>query len=56
MNKDDEKKLDKVTAEEAEAQELTTEDLDNVNGGKVRFKSKTWWDKIKGKDENKKDS
>lgn len=60
MNKDDVKKLDEVTAEEAAtetqeaADELTSDDLDKVNA--AGFKPKSWW--IKGKEtdasENKK--
>lgn len=63
MNKDDVKKLDEVTAEEAAtetqeaADELTSDDLDKVNGGGViTLKPKKWWDKIKGKSENEKDN
>lgn len=44
MNKDDVKKLDEVTAEEAaaETQELASDDLDKVNaaGGSVTWKKK----------------
>lgn len=50
MNKDDVKKLDEIATEEAaETQELTSDDLDNVNGGGygLRKLKKRWQEAIR---------